>query len=153
MFGIKFTKSPSRAPRPVTSRRLKASERTLIKQQEKFPLLADWIKESQPTAQERVDAFQSGREQQIHLWRQCEAATWKRARRWLRSVPLEQRIEIIADWNNRYYPRSASYFAEFISSRIPGHRQEAVARIEQMVAEMQEAKERQWDAVQKIKVN
>lgn len=90
---------------------------------DKFPLLADWIAESQPTAIERLEKFQVQEMERLQRMRQLTAKIGRESRARLRTLPLEQRQEIIKEWNKSGMPKRAEYFADFITSKIPGGRE------------------------------
>ncbi|NEP56792.1 MAG: hypothetical protein F6K31_07170, partial [Symploca sp. SIO2G7] len=139
-FGIKFSRRTRRIPRPITSRRLSAAERALKRQRDKYPLLSDWVAESQPTAEERLEHFQEVDIEREKSYRQWDARKWKQARAWLRTLPRQERLQLIHEWNQTRCPHTAAYFADFISQHIPAAKEEARRKLAAMVEAHREQK-------------
>lgn len=114
MVAIKFKRYPHHKPKGITSRKLKAQEKILKKEREKFPLLTDWIADQQPTAEEKILKQQQNAVNYFKKLRNHDAKTWIEARKKLRSLPKTEQLHLIEKWNNSGIPKSAEYFADFI---------------------------------------
>lgn len=132
---MKFTRRSRTSPRPITNRRLKLAEKALQRERDKFPLLADWVAEQQPTPLGRLEHFQDAAVVREKMWRQHTADTWRRARRWLFILSECDRRKLIAEWNNSFCPKTSEYFADFISHRIPAANEEGKQSLQQMIDE------------------
>lgn len=122
--------------RPITNARLKAAERALKRQANKFPLFADQIRAEQPTAQERLEQFTQSETDWRKRMRDFNAQQWREGRRLLRSLPAEQHLGLIQKWNQKPCPADAGYFLDFLHCSIPGEREKAHQAL------LQKAKER-----------
>ena len=144
---MKFNRYPHRSQyrRPVTKRRIAAAERALKRERDKFPLLADWIAEQQPTAVERVEFYNDAGDRRFAAFRDNRAKTWKRARAELRKLPKAERQRLIAQWDASPYPKDAEYFADFLTQNIPGLKERKLAEMEEEIKRRKEEKLREYN--------
>lgn len=98
-----------------TNRKLKAAERRLRLDREKFPLFADEIAEGQPTPEELLDARASAFVSNQQANRDREALNWWRARAELRSIPEPDRSAFIRYWNRSKCPGNAGYLLSYMN--------------------------------------
>lgn len=111
---MKFQRSAfSKAPRAVTKRRVEAAKRSLQNERDKFPLLAEWIEQSQPTAEQRIERFDQSFLEWKKRMRNFQVCTWKRARKMLRELPLEKQKMILTYWDE-FPNHNAAYFADIV---------------------------------------
>ena len=92
-----------------TNRKLKAAERRLRLDREKFPLFAEEIGESQPTPEELLDSRARSFITSQQRNRDRAAADWWRARAELRAIPEPDRSAFIRYWNRSKCPGNATY--------------------------------------------
>lgn len=130
---MKFKKIPRRCPRPITPRRLKASQRALQKERDKFPLLSDWVAEQQPTPEQRLVKFQGWELEAEKKSRKYAALVWCRSIKILYSLPFEVRQELLKEWNESHLPKTHEYFAEFLTTCIPSAKEAALKRLEESI--------------------
>ena len=105
---MRFQRYP-RYPFKRTRRKDLAAERKLRLDREALPLLAELIREEQPS----VDAIMVERELR---WLEAEkkdrafrAKQWREARKYLAAMPPEARKSVIEQWNLGIYPATAVY--------------------------------------------
>ena len=115
---MKFTRFPKHKSKGITNRRLANSERRLKKERDKYPLLSDWIAESQPTAEERIKAIDAGTEEYFQRLRNFNAKSWRESRKIFYSLPPEVRRALRKAWNQSNYPKDGTYFQYFIKSYL-----------------------------------
>lgn len=115
---MRFTKFPKHKSKGITKRRLANSERRLKKERDKFPLLSDWIAESQPTAEERIKAIDSGTEEYFQRLRDSHAQSWRESRKIFYSLPSETRQAVRRAWKESNYPGDGTYFKYFMDSYL-----------------------------------
>lgn len=98
-----------------TNRKLKAAERRLRLDREKFPLFAAEIAESQPTPEELLDARGKAFLENQQANRDREARNWWRARAELRAIPEPDRATFIRYWNRCKCPGNAAYLLTYMN--------------------------------------
>lgn len=98
-----------------TNRKLKAAERRLRLDREKFPLFAAEIAESQPTPEEMLDARGRAFVANQQANRDREARNWWRARAELRAIPNPDRAAFIRYWDRCKCPGTATYLLTYIN--------------------------------------
>ncbi len=98
-----------------TNRKLKAAERRLRLDREKFPLFAAEIAESQPTPEELLDARGKAFVENQQANRDREARNWWRARAELRAIPEPGRGAFVRYWDRSKCPGNASYLLTYIN--------------------------------------
>jgi hypothetical protein len=98
-----------RYPFQRTRRKDLAAERRLRQDREAIPLLAELIRENQPT----VDDIMADRERR---WIESEkkarayrAKQWCEARKLIAAMPPEKRTALLAQWNRGIYPADPVY--------------------------------------------
>ena len=111
---MRFIRLPRPAVRPINTRRIAAAERALQRERDKFPLLADWVAEQQPSAEERLDRFQTAEFSRQQGRRDVAAASWRRSRALLRLLPQETQGELLARWNKAACPGTSEYFSDAV---------------------------------------
>lgn len=111
---MRHEKLPRAAPRPITTRRLRAAESALRRERERHPLFADEIAGEQPTAKERLTTLEARQVAQWQRIRDHAARTWRAARRILASLPADRQDELRRRWAEAPYPARAEYFADFL---------------------------------------
>lgn len=99
-----------KAKKEATASKLRAAENRLKKERESLPLLQDWIIQQQPTATEKVDRQLSDYQQWCQSMRDHAAATWRKGRATLRSMPPADKKRFLDFWNNSGIPASHEYF-------------------------------------------
>jgi lipopolysaccharide biosynthesis protein len=108
--------NPARtAPAERNGRRVAAAARAIQRERDRMPLFAADVT---TTVEERLDAIDRHREAGARDWRAYRAEGWRRARRWLRSIPEPRRAELIAEWNRGTYPGTPTYLLNFLHSRV-----------------------------------
>lgn len=144
---MKFNRYPHRSQyrRPVTKRRIAAAERALKREQDKFPLLGDWIASQQPTARERVEHFNDANAKRFQRRRDGIAETWRKARTELRKLPKAEQERLIAKWDASPQPKDAWYFADFLTQNIPGLKERELAEMEEEIKRRKEEKLREYN--------
>lgn len=118
MIPIKFERGVKLYPKGITSRRIKAAERALIKQQQRYPLLKHWIKAQQPSPSERIAQADAHTVALFSRLRNHDAKCWREQRQTLRRFPLVIREQLIQKWNNAKLPKTGTYFADFIRTQL-----------------------------------
>ena len=98
-----------------TNRKLKAAERRLRLDREKFPLFAAEIAESQPTPEELLDARGRAFVENQQANRDREARNWWRARAELRAIAEPDRAAFIRYWGRCKCPGNACYLLTYIN--------------------------------------
>lgn len=98
-----------------TNRKLKAAERRLRLDREKFPLFAAEIAESQPTPEELLDARGKAFVENQQANRDREARNWWRARAELRAIPEPGRAAFVRYWDRCKCPGNAVYLLTYIN--------------------------------------
>ena len=98
--------------RPVTGRRIAAARRALQRQADSVALFPELAPSE--TAEKRVDRFDFESVAMVQQMRDHQAQTWRRARRQLRALTLEQRAEVMRQWSNKFLPKTAVYLADII---------------------------------------
>ena len=98
-----------------TNRKLKAAERRLRLDREKFPLFAAEIAESQPTPEELLDARGRAFVENQQANRDREARNWWRARAELRAIAEPDRAAFIRYWDRCKCPGNAGYLLTYIN--------------------------------------
>ena len=109
---MKFDPFIKATRRPVTGRRLAAARRALQRQTEKVALFPELAPKETPA--ERVHRFDSDSVAMVQRMRDHQAQTWRKARRQLRALTPEQRAEVLAQWNNKFLPKTAVYLADIV---------------------------------------
>lgn len=94
---------------------MKAAERRLRLDREKFPLFAAEIAEGQPTPEELLDARASAFVSNQQANRDREARNWRRARAELRAIPEPDRSAFIRYWNRSKCPGNAGYLLSYMN--------------------------------------
>ena len=111
---MKFTRQPRQVLRPLTGRRLSAARRALQRQADEVALFP----ELQPTETPEQRIARLDADAQVHLQRIRDhtAATWRRARRALRSLTPGQLAQVMDRWHcpNWHPPHEAHYLADLI---------------------------------------
>ena len=107
---IKFQRATKYYPKGLTNQRLAAARRKLQREQDALPLFADEIAEQQSTAELMI---LSKDKQMLFLEverRKFIADNWRLARRILKSMPNDVRLEAIEKWHsNSFMPKTAIY--------------------------------------------
>lgn len=116
---MQFAKKHRTGPREITSRQVKAYERSCRLKAEKLPLLADQIAEKQiPAADEMARRIELDRviEQRA---RNDRAKSWREVRRRLFDLPPHARAAVLRRYNgNRHFPRQPGFLASLIWSSL-----------------------------------
>jgi hypothetical protein len=111
---MKFTREIKNDIRPITRRRLAAARRALQRQADEVPLFP----ELQPneTPEERIARMDALAAAHLQSMRDHTAATWRRARRELRSLTPDQLAYVMARWNHPTWhpPHEAHYLADLV---------------------------------------
>lgn len=102
--------------RGITSRRVAAAQRALRKERNRYALFADQL--DQDTPQERIAKADRQLLSQEQGHRDLHAKHWRWGRTQLAQQTKEVRREILAAWNRSSIPPTASYFADFVRSRL-----------------------------------
>lgn len=112
---MKFAKKERHGPREITSRQVKAYERSCRLKQEKFPLFAAEIAEAQRAPDEEM-ARRVALDVEFEQRRRDErAADWRAIRRRLSDLPAHARKAVLARYNaNPWYPRQPGFLASLI---------------------------------------
>ena len=115
---MKFDRgTPKYEGRPISPRRLAMAKRALEREREKAPLFADEITKEQPTPTERILQLEERAKRMFQRLRNFEACQWKRARKLLRTLPLESQRKFLDYWNNEWNgPHTSEYFADLVRS-------------------------------------
>lgn len=98
-----------------TNRKLKAAERRLRLDREKFPLFSAEIAESQPTPEELLDARGKAFVANQQDNRDRAARNWWRARAELRAIPEPDRAAFVRYWDRCKCPGNATYLLTYIN--------------------------------------
>lgn len=98
-----------------TNRKLKAAERRLRLDRQKFPLFAAEIAESQPTPEELLDARARSIVTNQQDNRDRAARNWWRARAELRAIPEPDRSAFVRYWDRCKCPGNASYLLTYMN--------------------------------------
>ena len=98
-----------------TNRKLKAAERRLRLDREKFPLFADEIGESQPSPEELLDARARSFVTHQQDNRDRAARNWWQARVELRAIPEPDRAAFIRYWNRCKCPGNGTYLLTYMN--------------------------------------
>lgn len=98
-----------------TNRKLKAAERRLRLDREKFPLFAEEIGESQPSPEELLDARARSFVTHQQDNRDRAARNWWQARAELRAIPEPDRSAFIRYWNRSKCPGNATYLLTYMN--------------------------------------
>jgi hypothetical protein len=99
-------------PSPPSSRRVAAAKRSVQAEKDRYPLFPEL--RTYQTVEERLDAMQ---EHRITWWqeqRDMQAASWRRARALLRSLPEGPRKGIMLHWQKGVYPGDPVYLLGMI---------------------------------------
>ena len=111
---MKFARQFRRILRPVTGRRLSAARRALQREADKVALFP----ELQPTEtpEQRIARLDAANESHFQHMRDHTAATWRRARRALRTLTPAQLAQVMDRWHSPNWapPAHASYLADLI---------------------------------------
>lgn len=113
---MKFEKCafPKLRQKSITPCRVANAKRYLKKEQDKFPLLADWIAESQPTPEERINDYDLSALKKFQYLRACTAKSWQKARRIIYLLDNKERKAILTKWNQSAIPKSSEYMLDFL---------------------------------------
>ncbi len=111
---MRFERYPRRVLRPITGRRLSAARRALQREADKVALFP----ELQPTEtpEQRIARLDANAEAHLQKIRDHTAATWRRARRALRTLTPAQLAQVMARWHCPHWhpPHEAHYLADLI---------------------------------------
>ncbi len=113
---MRFSRMPRAESRPITPRRLAASERYLKKQIAKAGLFAEEVAAELPTAAERIENHDSGYQEWWQKMRDTAAATWRKQRARLRRYPADEQRQILTAWAASGVPGDAVNFGMFLTS-------------------------------------
>lgn len=113
---MRFSRQHRVEVRPITNRRLAASEKWIRKQIDKAGLFADEVQAEMPTPEERIqekdqcfrDWQQARRDQYARRWRELRRQLWDRS--------AEERDRILAAWAASPLPGDPGYFAVFLKA-------------------------------------
>src|SRR5512143_4355340 len=111
---MKFDRYIRAERRPITGRRLSAARRALQRQADEVALFPELQPTETPEQRiARLDADAQAHHQRI---RDHTAATWRRARRALRSLTPAQLAQVMDRWHctNWHPPHEAHYLADLI---------------------------------------
>ncbi|MHC8495357.1 hypothetical protein ACTU44_21920 (plasmid) [Thalassospira sp. SM2505] len=100
----------------VTDRKRAAAKRRQIREQQALPLLAELVREQQPSIDEEMEnrARRWNITSQSH--RDFEAKVWRQARARLFRLPADERKKLREYWNNhQWFPGKAVQFAGFMN--------------------------------------
>jgi hypothetical protein len=100
--------------RGITPRRLGAARRALKREQDKFPLLAVLIAETQPTPEQRIKKSEELFIITFLKDRQRTAEKWREARKKLRELKKQDRDQLLTHWNRSHYPKTYVYLLTLI---------------------------------------
>ena len=114
MIFLKFFRGAKFKSKGITSRRIKAAQRALSREQEKYPLLREWVKSSQPTPEKRIHDADVRTVLMFQRLRNYDAKCWREGRKKLRQLPPNLRQQVISEWNNSHCPKTGEYFADFL---------------------------------------
>ena len=98
-----------------TNRKLKAAERRLRLDREKFPLFAAEIAESQPAPEELLEARGKAFVANQQDNRDRAARNWWRARAELRAIAEQDRAAFVRYWDRCKCPGNATYLLTYIN--------------------------------------
>ncbi|HEY9692419.1 MAG TPA: hypothetical protein V6D15_09450 [Oculatellaceae cyanobacterium] len=56
--------------------------------------------------------------ERVQRMRYFAAISWRESRARLRTLPANERREILHEWDKSYRPKTHEYFADFITSKI-----------------------------------
>jgi hypothetical protein len=116
VFRMRFTVLIYKKTRKeATASKLKSAKRRLLKEQEKYPLLVDWIIEQQPTPEEKVDRQLDSWQHWCQNMRDFQAQQWCKGRALLRSLPVAEQVRFLVYWNNSSIPSDSSYFCDALN--------------------------------------
>jgi phage protein D len=111
---MKFVRQPRQVLRPITGRRLSAARRALQRQADEVALFP----ELQPTEtpEQRIARLDADAQAHLQRIRDHTAATWRRARRALRTLTPAQFAQVMARWHCPHWhpPHEAHYLADLI---------------------------------------
>ena len=111
---MRFERQHRRALRPITGRRLSAARRALQREADEVALFP----ELQPTEtpEQRIARLDADAAAHFQKMRDHTAATWRRARRALRTLTPAQLAEVMDRWHSPNWapPAHASYLADLI---------------------------------------
>ncbi len=113
---MRFSPAPKLPVRSHTRRRLLQAERTIARQQAKYPMFADQF--TRETPEERLNQLDEGARLFVQQFRADRAALWRRARGALFALPEPQRRALTDEWNgNRWLPGSPEYLLDFLRGK------------------------------------
>lgn len=105
-------------PRGITPRRLAASRRALLREQQRYPLFRDQVAAEQPTPEGRVTVIDLGTLEHWQRQRDLAATHWRWARKLLRMLDANTQAELLGYWNRSKRPGDAAHFADFIRTEF-----------------------------------
>jgi hypothetical protein len=118
---MRFERYPRRVLRPITGRRLSAARRALRREADAVALFP----ELQPTEtpEQRIARLDANAAAHLQKIRDHTAATWRRARRALRSLTSAQLAQVMERWHcaNWHPPHEAHYLADLIHTATHTH--------------------------------
>lgn len=114
---MQFERMARHAPRPVTSRMVKAYARSCAAKQAALPLLAPLIAEAQLPADAEMERRAVARDNWEASSRSFAAAGWRTVRARLFALPVHARQAVLARYNSsRWYPRKSGTLSSLIWS-------------------------------------
>src|SRR3546814_3646832 len=116
-----------------TNRKLKAAERRLRLDREKFPLFAEEIGESQPSPEELLDARARSFVTHQQDNRDRAARNWWPARVELRAIPDPDRAAFIRFWNRCKCPGNGSYLLTYMNMFRDGRSAEHTSELQSLM--------------------
>lgn len=116
---VRFDRYP-RYLAQATKQRLAAAKRAIQRERDAVPLFPELAPQETPEERiARVDAEVAAYWQRM---RDHRAKQWRKARRWLYSMPEEQRKQILAEWETCQWPGSPEYLLTFMRWWLNGKR-------------------------------
>jgi septation ring formation regulator EzrA len=109
---MRFKRYPRWEPYEVTPRKLAAARRAVEKDKDRYPLFPELLKHQ--TAEERIAAIASDREQWWQQMRDHRAKQWRRARQALRDLKSGPRAAIKRYWRTSGFPGDPDYLLSMI---------------------------------------
>ena len=109
---LRFSRFPRYRAGAPTKQRLAAARRAIEREREAvglFPELAP-----QETPEERIARIDDELAAHWQRMRDHQATRWRRARRWLYSLPPEQMDQILSEWRSCGWPGSPEYLLSFV---------------------------------------
>ncbi len=132
---MKFLRTERVHTRPrLTPRRLAAARRSIHRELAAVPLFPELVQTTRP--EDRIAERDAEFARHWQRIRDFRAATWRRCRAEIRTLPLARKTQVLAHWQAGIYPADPGYLADLLHtlSRHPDHITEYWSQLDRVKA-------------------